>query len=427
MRGMPAGLKPYPAYKPSGVPWLGDVPAHWEVRRLKRICRLAYGDAMPAELRTAGTVPVYGSNGRVGLHTRSNTTGPCLIVGRKGSFGKVRYSPEPVFAIDTTFFVDSRQTPANVRWLYYLPGCLHLDAVSKDTAVPGLNREDAYHQFGVHPPLAEQAAIARYLDQMDGRIRRYVRAKQKLIGLLAEQRQAVIHHAVTRGLEPNVCLKPSVVAWLGEVPAHWEVRRLKQAAQVNPSRSEARGALTPDTPVTFLPMERVGTTGEVAGEQVAASAVWNGFTYFRRDDVLVAKITPCFEHGKGACLDALPTEFGFGSTEFHVLRATSLLSPQFLYRLTTLGDLRHLGTQSMIGAAGQQRVPKTFLANYPIPLPPLAEQTAIVAHLAKATAAIDTVLAATRREVELLDEYRARLIADVVTGKCDVQGVAVED
>ena len=138
---------PYPHYKPSGVEWLGDVPAHWEVRRLKNICRLAYGNSLSAENRAAGTVPVYGSNGQVGVHSNPNTSGQCLIVGRKGSFGKVHYSAEPVFAIDTTFFVDRRHTGANIRWLYYLLGWLKLDAVSKDSAIPGLNREDAYQRY----------------------------------------------------------------------------------------------------------------------------------------------------------------------------------------------------------------------------------------------------------------------------------------
>ena len=224
---MTADLKPYLSYKPSGVEWLGDVPTHWEVRRLKNICRLAYGDSLSSENRADGNVPVYGSNGQVGMHLTPNTEGQCLIVGRKGSFGKVRYSAEPVFAIDTTFFVDRWHTGANIRWLYYLLGWLQLDAVSKDSAVPGLNREDAYQHIGFYPPLPEQAAIVRYLDHTDGRIRRYLRSRERLIELLKEYRQAVVHEAVTHGLDPDTPLKPSGVEWLGDVPAHWEVRRIK--------------------------------------------------------------------------------------------------------------------------------------------------------------------------------------------------------
>src|SRR5881392_283072 len=119
---MMAGVKPYAVIKDSSVPWLGKVPGHWEPRRLKNVCCLAYGDALTAEVRRDGVVPVYGSNGPVGFHSQANTKAPCLVIGRKGSFGKVNFCSEPVFAIDTTFFVDPRYSCANVRWLYFLLG-----------------------------------------------------------------------------------------------------------------------------------------------------------------------------------------------------------------------------------------------------------------------------------------------------------------
>lgn len=169
------GLKPYPAYKDSGVEWLGKVPAHWEVRRLKRICRLAYGDALATNVRQDGPVPVYGSNGRVGTHSIANTKAPCIVIGRKGSFGKVNLSCEPVFAIDTTFFVDSRFTTEEIHWLYYLLEWLRLDELSKDSAVPGLDREDAYKRIAAVPPLPEQTAIVRFLDWAERRILRVIR------------------------------------------------------------------------------------------------------------------------------------------------------------------------------------------------------------------------------------------------------------
>ena len=224
---------------------------------------------------------------------------------------------------------------------------------------------------------------------------------------------------MTADLKPYPSYKPSSVEWLGEVPTHWEVRRLKWVASLNPSRTEARPFLTADTPVTFLPMERVGTDGEIDEKMVSASDVWNGFTYFRRDDVLVAKITPCFENGKGACLRALSTEIGFGSTEFHVLRAGSSISPQFLYRLTTLAPFRRSGAEAMTGAAGQQRVPQAFVANYPLPVPPLAEQAAIVRYLDHTDGRIRRYLRSRERLIELLKEYRQAVIHEAVTRGLD--------
>ena len=243
---MIADLKPYPAMEDSGVEWLGEVPAYWEIRRLKQVCRLAYGDALAAEVRKDGVVPVLGSNGRVGFHNAANTKAPCIVIGRKGSFGKVNYSERPVFAIDTTFFVDNRFSSAHIRWLFFLFGWLRLDEVTRDSAVPGLDREDAYQKLIVVPPFSEQAAIVRYLDHADRRIRRYIRAKQKLITLLEEQKQAIIHQAVTgqtdvRTGQPYPAYKPSAVRWLGNIPEHWEVWQIGHLGRVGngstPSRS----------------------------------------------------------------------------------------------------------------------------------------------------------------------------------------------
>ena len=430
-------LKSYPAYKPSGVEWLGEVPAHWDVARLK-------GHVANITDQTS----VRGSDGiYIALEHVESWTGRFSDTGDDVSFdsqvkrfqagdvlfGKLRpylakvTSPGRNGVCVGEFLVLRRRSYNLIP--SYLEHLLRskpiIDAIDASTFGAKMPRAD--WQFvgdmqQTFPPLPEQTAIVRFLDYTDRRIQRYIYAKQKLLALLDEERQAIIHRAVTRGLDPNVRLKPSGSEWLGKVPAHWEVRRMKHTAVLNPSRTESRNSLMTDTVVTFLPMERVWPDGGIdPQETLPASKVWNGFTYFRRDDVLVAKITPCFENGKGAYLHSLPTAIGFGSTEFHVLRAKSCILPQFLYRLTTASEFRRLGTDAMTGAAGQQRVPASFIANHSIPCPPLPEQTAIVRYLDKATADIDTAISRARRQIKLLHEYRTRLIADVVTGQLDVR------
>ena len=202
------GLNPDAPLKPSGVKWLDDVPAHWEVRRLKTICRLAYGNSLPAARRVPGDTPVYGSNGLVGYHTIPNTDGQCIIIGRKGSFGKVHYSDQSAFAIDTAFFVDQRYTSANIRWLYYLLGWLQLDAFSKDSAVPGLNRNDAYQHIGLLPPPDEQAAIAAHLDQLTAKLDAAIAGARQSAALLDEYRAALIAAAVTGQVDVRAAAGP---------------------------------------------------------------------------------------------------------------------------------------------------------------------------------------------------------------------------
>lgn len=170
-------------------------------------------------------------------------------------------------------------------------------------------------------------------------------------------------------------------------------------------------------------MECITTDGKLQNVQNRKiSDVWEGYTYFRRNDVVMAKITPCFENGKGGLLDELPSEVGFGTTEFVVLRATTQkILPAFLAKLLSLRTFRILGAEAMTGAAGQQRVPLDFVKNFRVALPPLKEQEQILATLETATSEQDAAIEKIRSEITLIREYRDRLIADVVTGQVDVR------
>lgn len=217
-------------------------------------------------------------------------------------------------------------------------------------------------------------------------------------------------------LKPYSVLADSGVPWLGHIPADWTIKRLKLVARLNPSKSESRSILNANLPVTFLPMECVGVNGSIdARRRSPASELWEGLSYFRRDDVIVAKITPCFENGKGACLDSLPTEIGFGSTEFFVLRAGSEITPQFLYRVTVIPEFRTLGADAMTGAAGQKRVPSSFIGNFPVIVPSFDEQKAIVVFLNCAERRVQRYIRAKRQLIQTLEEHRQSVIQRAVS------------
>lgn len=215
-------------------------------------------------------------------------------------------------------------------------------------------------------------------------------------------------------LGPYRKYKPSGSQWLGPVPEQWDVKRGRFRMKVNPP-SKRLPQLDPDDDVSFVPMKSVGERGRLVLEQVRAiSDVGTGYTVFDEGDILVAKITPCFENGKGARASGLVNGVAFGTTELHVLRATRGLDPGFLFYFTTSQLFRDVGEGEMYGAGGQKRVPVDFLKNVQVPLPGIEEQRAIVGFLDGQSAKIDTLVAKKRTLIERLEEKRTVLISRVV-------------
>lgn len=327
----------------------------------------------------------------------------------------------PVHDIDPDYAVMLFRTPA-------MASVFRTASTGLGTGESGFLRlySDQFSRLQVPaPPLEEQTAMLRFLDWANGRLERAIRANRKVIALLTEQKQVIVQRAITRGLDPDTPLKESGIPWLGRIPKHWELRRLRQIAVMKPSKSESSHILHADGKVTFLPMERVGVDGSLRGtDTVKAAQVWNGFTYFRKKDVLIAKITPCFENGKGAYLDSLPTDIGFGSSEFHVVRPGPSLLGAYLRLITSSKQFLTNGTHAMTGSAGQQRVPTDFVKNYPVALPDVAEQQSIVDAITRKALGLEQATSRLKREIDLLREYRTRLIADVVAGQLDVRDAA---
>lgn len=207
--------------------------------------------------------------------------------------------------------------------------------------------------------------------------------------------------------------------WLDAAPRGWPVIRLRFSAKINPSRSEVNG-IPGDTEVSFVPMESVGEYGGLCLEQVKPlDEVSTGYTYFREGDIVVAKITPCFENGKGSIAEGLENGLGFGTTELHVLRPSADMDRRFLFYLTISHAFRSIGAAYMYGAGGQKRVPDDFIRNFSHPIPPLGDQRAIAAFLDRETARIDALIEKKRRQIELLQEKRAALISHAVTKGLD--------
>ncbi|WP_051272927.1 restriction endonuclease subunit S [Sphingomonas phyllosphaerae] len=209
--------------------------------------------------------------------------------------------------------------------------------------------------------------------------------------------------------------RESGIDWFGTIPAHWGLERLRHLVTLNPSKSEV-ASLPDGREVTFLPMEAIGETGKIDVTRTRPFAeLKNGYTYFADGDLVFAKVTPCFENGKGALIEGLLGGFGFGTTELTVLRPHVAADAQFLHWLIFSDLFRGPGSGEMLGAGGLKRVPDGFVADFPVPWPSASERQTISAFLDRETAKIDALVEEQRRLIELLKEKRQAVISHAVT------------
>jgi type I restriction enzyme, S subunit len=411
----------YPVYKDSSVQSLGKIPAHWQALKLKRLCRFIYGDSLADADRVDGDVEVFGSNGSVGHHEHANTLAPCLVIGRKGSFGKVNYSPNPVFAIDTTFIVDRRVAAADIRWLYYVVSDARLDAVSKDSAIPGLDREDAYTRDVAVCALEEQWAIAAFLDREIAKIDALVAKKGRLIELLQEQRSALVTDAVTKGLDPAAPVKDSGLDWLGEIPAHWGLKRLWHLTP--PDRRIMYGIVLPGPNVEDgVPIVKGGdvsaqrlrlallnrTTFEIESGYVRSRLRGGDLVYAIRGSIGEVAMVPDELAGANLTQDAARVSY-----------TPATYGPWLLYALRSAVVFAQLEAGAL--GATIKGINIRDLKRASIPVPPRKEQEAIARFLGRETARIDALVTKIADAIDRLHELRTALISAAVTGKIDVR------
>lgn len=416
----------YPAYVDSGVSWLGQVPVHWEVARLwSFLSALESGGREQSDADSSTGVPSLGGEhiGKEGLlllgnmryvsqeyfsklHRGRIASGDVLLVKDGATIGKVAYVEKLPFkqcGVNEHVYIMRTKATIQPAFLYYLTRTTGVqDAIWQyvtGSAQPGLSSGFAKNIGLCVPPLSEQTVIVRYLDHADRKVRHAIHARQQLIKLLTEQKQAIIQRAITRGLDPNVRLKPSGVPWLGDVPEHWEVRRLKTVSHMKSGES-----------ITGLAIDQVGEYPVYGGNGL------RGYTSAYTHDGEYALIGR-----QGALCGNVHQAHGrFWASEHAVV--ASLRDGYGLSWFCSLLDVMNLNQYSM--AAAQPGLAVEQIMNLWISVPPADEQGQISDYLDGATANLDKAIDAARREIGLLREYRTRLIADVVTGKLDVRDAA---
>ena len=437
------GLKPYPTMKDSGVPWLGEVPEHWEVNRLRNLADMRVSnvdkhtkdDEQP--VRLCNYVDVYKNDYiRPSMRLMRATATQDEIERFRLAEGDVLITKDSEAWNDIGVPALVRESADDLVSGYHLALLRPFqERIVGDFLFRSLQSTSVQYQFHIEangvtryglshaaiksvwlpvPPLPEQTAIVRFLDYMDRRIRRYIRAKQKLIKLLEEQKQAIIHRAVTRGLDPNARLKPSGVEWLGDVPEHWEVRR---NGRLFAQRNETGFGDLPILEVSLRTGVRVrdfensdrkqvmadrekykrAVTGDIAYNMMR---MWQGAVGVAPVDGL---ISPAYVVAR-----PLP---GTESRYFeHLFRLPAYMGEVDKYSRGIVKDRNRLYWEDF------KQIPSCY--------PPYTEQVAITGAITRMTAGIEAASDRVRREIALFMEYRTRLIADVVTGKLDVREAA---
>ncbi len=436
---MIANLQPYPEYKESGSHWLARVPSHWEVRNLRTLIR-------PRNERNRSDLPLLSVAREKGVFVRSLTdadenhnvipedlsnykvarAGNLVINKMKAWQGSMGIAPcdgivSPAYFV-FDFAISNRAFGQAL--LRSKPYVAHFGQASDgvrvgqwDLTIPGMRQIPV-----LVPPPSEQAAMVRFLDYANGRLERAIRAKRKVIALLHEQKQAIIHRAVTRGLDPIVPIKPSGIPWLGDIPKHWEVRPLKQLlARMDYGTSEnGRG----EGRVRMLTMGHI-RDGKILFPQKGSLDAGPPGRLLEKNDLLFNRTNSPELVGKvGLFGSEASDEITFASYLVR-LRVRSEHSPFWLnYLLNSTGFWSYARSQALV-SLHQANLNSTRYGQMVLPVPSTrTEEDAIVDLIRSKAGGIERAVSRLEREIELLREYRTRLVADVVTGKLDVREAA---
>lgn len=445
-------IGPYTGYKKSGIGWLGEVPEHWDVRRLRDstegcingiwgnepnghddLTCVRVADFDRQRLRVRLTEPTMRAITADERRRRMLKRGDLLLEKSGGGelqpVGVVMLYDHDLPAVSSNFV--ARMPVASgfdARFLTYLHSHLYairlnVRSIKQTTGIQNLDSSAYLGESVAFPSLAEQAAIARFLGHADRQIRQFIVGKQKLIKLLEEQKSAIIKHAVTRGFNPKASLKPSGVPWVGDVPEHWSAMRLKFIASdivdclhATPIYSEDGvypAIRTADvTPGALL----LSTVRRVDDEHYRQ---WTQRLTPSEEDILYTRegerfgIAALVPPGVKLCI----------SQRMMAFRIKPAYNSAYIMWQINCPHVYAQAAGDLIGAAAPH-VNVERIKNFWLLTPPRSEQDEIVAKLEDETAEISAAIQRTRDEIRLLREYRVRLIADVVTGKLDVRKAA---
>ncbi len=405
----------YKKYKPSGVEWLGDVPEHWEVCALKRIVSMQSGESITSEgIEESGDYPVYGGNGLRGYTSEFTHEGHFVLVGRQGALcGNINYGCGKFWASEHAVIATPIK-PVETVWLGEMMRAMNLNQYSVSAAQPGLSVDLIARVGTVIPPLAEQTAIAAFLDRETAKIDELVTEQRRLMELLKEKRQAVISHAVTQGLNPKAPMKHSGIEWLGDVPEHWKVSRIANVFH------EVIESGNDELPILSVSIHRGVSDNEIADEDMERKVTRNDDrSKYKRvaPGDLVYNMMRAWQGGFGTVIVE-----GMVSPAYVVARPKiNLITAYIEHLLRTPQAIEQMRRHSRGITDFRLRLYWDEFKNIYVALPPEMEALAICAKIAQMDEEFGSMSAEAQRAIELLQERRTALISAAVTGQIDVR------
>lgn len=419
--------------KDSGIEWIGEIPEGWEIKyfvqlfsqvknkniglREKNLLSLSYGKIKQKSIETVGGLLPDNFEG-YNIIDRNDIV--LRLTDLQNDQHSLRVGLSPERGIITSAYCSIRVRGAeSPKYLYYY---LHTFDIAKgfygmgSGVRQGLNWDGLKYIKILLPPQHEQDRISVFLNQKTLEIDSILSKTISSIEEYKKLKQTVITQAVTKGVRGEREMKDSGVDWIGEIPVDWEISRIKYVSIFEPSCDFRK--LTPETIITYSPMECI-KNGTFERRTSLYGNLAHTLTPFQNGDIVMAKVTPCFENGNIAIMNELQSGYGLGSSELFVFRPQNINTRYLFYWLQNKLFV-HQACATMTGTGGLKRISPSFVKNCNIHYPSTAEQAQIAAYLDTKCAEIDRLIAKKEQLVKELERYKKSLIYEVVTGKREV-------
>ena len=410
--------KTYESYKDSGIEWIGKIPQNWSISRVKNYFAIKSGDS-PVK-KESGKYEIIGANGCIGVTDDFNITEKHITIGRVGAAGAINITPQKAFVSDNALILDFNKDFI-FNYAFYLLKSLNWDSLINKNAQPLITSSQVKNLFIPKIHIDEQLQISKFLDKKTSEIDENIAKNKELISLLEEKKTALINQVVTKGLDPNVPMTDSGIEWIGEIPEHWDVKKLKNILNHITDGSHSSVELV-DEGYPYVTVIDLNEEKESVNVENCKRISKEDYDFLVRNgckpsfgDILFSQI--------GTVGLVVPVK---NFDNYVVLSSIAILTPsnnvekRWLIHFLKSQMIKNQCKMLMAGGA-VKRITLNHIANFSIISPPKTEQKEIYLKLDENSSKINKIINKIQENIDLLEEYKTSLIHHAVTGKIDVR------